>query len=65
MTSIMSKWQAFTRIRAGNRRSGTALTGCRTGNERRFCDSGILELTAEYVPQKFAARFRWIAHLED
>jgi hypothetical protein len=31
----------------------------------RFCDSGILEPTAAYVPQKFAARFRWIAHLED
>jgi hypothetical protein len=31
----------------------------------RFCDAGILELTAPYVPQKFAARFRWIAHLKD
>ena len=31
----------------------------------RFCDSGILQPTAPYVPQKFAARFRWIAHLED
>jgi hypothetical protein len=31
----------------------------------RFCDSGILEPTAAYVPQKFSARFRWIAHLED
>jgi hypothetical protein len=31
----------------------------------RFCDSGILESTAAHVPHKFAARFRWIAHLED
>jgi hypothetical protein len=30
----------------------------------RFCDAGILEPTAPYEPQKFAARFRWIAHLE-
>ncbi len=30
----------------------------------RFCDSGILEPTAAYVPHRFAARFRWIAHLE-
>jgi hypothetical protein len=27
----------------------------------RFCDAGILEPTAPYVPQKLAARFRWIA----
>jgi hypothetical protein len=41
----------------------TTQTACNI--RHRFCDSGILELTAEYVPQKFAARFRWIAHLED
>jgi hypothetical protein len=27
---------------------------------RRFCAAGILEQTAEYVPQKLAARFTWI-----
>jgi len=32
---------------------------------RRFCDAGILEPTAAYVPQQCAARFRWITHLED
>ena len=31
----------------------------------RFCDSTILEPTVAYVPQKFAARFRWIARLEE
>jgi hypothetical protein len=25
----------------------------------RFCDVGILKQTTDYVPQKFAARFRW------
>lgn len=28
---------------------------------RRFCDARILKHTAPYVPQRFAARFRWIA----
>ncbi len=32
---------------------------------RRFCAAGILEQTAEYVPQKFAARFRWTARLRN
>jgi len=38
----------------------TTQTACNI--RRRFCDSGILELTAAYVPQKFAARFHWIVH---
>jgi hypothetical protein len=40
----------------------TLQTGCNI--RLRFCDSGILEPTAAYMPQRFAARFRWIAHLE-
>ena len=41
----------------------TLQTACNI--RRRFCDAGILEPTAAYVPQQCAARFRWITHLED
>ena len=41
----------------------TLQTACNI--RRRFCNAEILEPTAPYVPQKLAARFRWIAHLKD
>jgi hypothetical protein len=31
----------------------------------RFCSVGILKQTAEYVPHKLAARYRWIANAND
>ena len=40
----------------------TLQTACNI--RQRFCGAGILEQTAEHVPQKFAARFRWAAYLE-
>jgi hypothetical protein len=40
----------------------TLQTACNI--RRRFCEVGILEQTAAYVPQKLAARFRWLAHLQ-
>jgi hypothetical protein len=39
----------------------TLQTACNI--RRRFYAAGILEQTAEYVPQKLAARFRWTACL--
>ena len=41
------------------RLSVTLQTACNV--RRRFCSAKILEQTAQYVPQKFAARFRWTA----
>lgn len=38
----------------------TLQTACNI--RRRFCDAGILAPTAPYVPQKLAARFRWIVN---
>jgi hypothetical protein len=40
----------------------TLQTACNI--RRRLCDAGILQQTAVYVPQKLAARFRWIAKPE-
>jgi hypothetical protein len=37
----------------------TLQTACNI--RQRFCSAGILTQTAEYVPQKFAARFHWTA----
>jgi hypothetical protein len=37
----------------------TLQTACNI--RRRFCAAGIIAQTAEYVPQKLAARFRWTA----
>ena len=37
----------------------TLQTACNI--RRRFCAAGIIEPTADYVPQKRAARFRWTA----
>jgi len=37
----------------------TLQTACNI--RRRFCRAKILEQTAEYMPQQFAARFRWTA----
>jgi hypothetical protein len=31
---------------------------------RKFCDTGILRQTAQYVPQKLCARFEWTARAE-
>jgi hypothetical protein len=39
----------------------TLQTACNI--RRRFCDLGILQQTAEYVPQRLAARFCWTARL--
>jgi hypothetical protein len=38
----------------------TLQTACNI--RRRFCNAGILKPTTPYLPQKFAARFRWIVH---
>ena len=47
----------------GNRLGVTLKTAANI--RRRFCCLGIMCKSAEYVPHKLAARFRWIAHLKD
>jgi len=44
-------------------RVGITLTGA-SKIRRRFCSLGILKQTKPYVPNKFCARFKWLANHE-